>query len=505
MIRKSEHFELTDKYLDAELSEAEVSDFETQMEIDSELADELSLHLDVKQALAEKDVINLREKLNQIVQNQTEKEMIGIFNSFNFGLSEEFSSHKNLGNQPSTDLQNITQSFPKIHLYQQQIASKENIHQFYKEQFNSDSIAEDETLTPYEEDLFIEIQNALEENDILDIRANLKQIAQSMPAHTYSVEEIDSYVYNQMESELRSQFENDLNTNAALAHDVQIIKDIDLACKETDIMNLRATLNKIQKTEFQSSYRVEEIEGYIYNELSEEEMASFETELSSNKSLADEIELIRNIDLALKESEVIQLRNNLQDIAAKIASEKQTELSFITRFKARKVILSSVAASLILLLGITGLLTRQASQDKLYQKFYAAYHISGTNRSANESADQTLSIALQKFDNQDYEVTIGLLNEVTSRNQNNMVAHFYTGASLQETGKYQDAISEYQKVIVDKDNLFIEQAQWYIGLCYLQTNENKKAYKQFKKIAENQGFYQPKAQAILRKMKYSED
>ena len=505
MIRKSEYFELTDKYLDAELSEAEVSDFETQMEIDSELADELSLHLDVKQALAEKDVINLREKLNQIVQNQTEKEMIGIFNSFNFGLSEEFSSHKNLGNQPSTDLQNITQSFPKIHLYQQQIASKENIHQFYKEQFNSDSIAEDETLTPYEEDLFIEIQNALEENDILDIRANLKQIAQSMPAHTYSVEEIDSYVYNQMESELRSQFENDLNTNAALAHDVQIIKDIDLACKETDIMNLRATLNKIQKTEFQSSYRVEEIEGYIYNELSEEEMASFETELSSNKSLADEIELIRNIDLALKESEVIQLRNNLQDIAAKIASEKQTELSFITRFKARKVILSSVAASLILLLGITGLLTRQASQDKLYQKFYAAYHISGTNRSANESADQTLSIALQKFDNQDYEVTIGLLNEVTSRNQNNMVAHFYTGASLQETGKYQDAISEYQKVIVDKDNLFIEQAQWYIGLCYLQTNENKKAYKQFKKIAENQGFYQPKAQAILRKMKYSED
>jgi len=505
MIRKSEYFEFTDKYLDAELSEAEVSDFETQIEIDSDLADELSLHLDVKQALAENDVINLREKLNQIVQNQTEKEMIGIFNSFNFGLSEEFSSHKNLGNLPSTDLQNITQSFPKIHLYQQQIASKENIHQFYKEQFNSDSIAEDETLTPYEEDLFIEIQNALEENDILDIRANLKQIAQSMPAHTYSVEEIDSYVYNQMEPEFRSQFENDLSTNAALAHDVQIIKDIDLACEETDIMNLRATLNKIQKTEFQSSSRIEEIEGYIYNELSEEEMASFETELSSNKNLADEIELIRNIDLALKESEVMQLRNNLQDIAAKIASEKQTELSFVTRFRARKVILSSIAASLILLLGITGLLTRQASHDKLYQKFYAAYNISGINRSANESADKTLSIALQKFDNQDYEVTIDLLNEVTSRNQNNMVAHFYTGASLQETGKYQDAISEYQKVILDKDNLFIEQAQWYIGLCYLQTNENKKAYKQFKKIAETQGFYQPKAQAILRKMKYSED
>ncbi|MDP3644169.1 MAG: hypothetical protein Q8S54_13385, partial [Bacteroidota bacterium] len=186
MIRKSEYFELTDKYLDAELSKAEVSDFETQMEIDSELADELSLHLDVKQALAEHDVISLRENLNQIVQNQAEKEMTGIFNSFNFGLSEEFSSFKNLGSQPNTDLQNIAHSFPKIHLYQQQIAGKENIHQFYKEQFNSESLTDDELFTPYEVVLFTGVKNALAENDILDIRANLKQIAQSMPAHAYS-------------------------------------------------------------------------------------------------------------------------------------------------------------------------------------------------------------------------------------------------------------------------------------------------------------------------------
>ena len=85
-----------------------------------------------------------------------------------------------------------------------------------------------------------------------------------------------------------------------------------------------------------------------------------------------------------------------------------------------------------------------------------------------------------------------------------MVGHFYTGASLQETGKYQNAIKEYETVIIDKDNLFTEQAEWYIGLCYLQTNENRKAYRQFKKIAEKEGFYQQKAQSILNKIKYSE-
>jgi Tfp pilus assembly protein PilF len=113
-------------------------------------------------------------------------------------------------------------------------------------------------------------------------------------------------------------------------------------------------------------------------------------------------------------------------------------------------------------------------------------------------------LALQKFDSQDYEAALRLLQDVVSRDDDNMVGHFYSGVSFQETGKYQNAIREYETVIIDKDNLFVEQANWYIGLCYLQTNENKKAYRQFKKIAQYDGFYQLKAQAILRKMKSTE-
>jgi tetratricopeptide (TPR) repeat protein len=161
-----------------------------------------------------------------------------------------------------------------------------------------------------------------------------------------------------------------------------------------------------------------------------------------------------------------------------------------------------VAASLILLLGITGIISRQSGD--IYQKFYTRYEATGIVRSANTSANQTLTQALQKFENQDYKAALDLFSEIIAKDQNNMVGHFYAGVSLQETGKYQNAIEEYQTVIIDKDNLFTEQAEWYIGLCYLQTNEDKKAYKQFKKIAKNEGFYQHKAQAILNKIKVSE-
>ena len=394
--------------------------------------------------------------------------------------------------------------FPKIHLYQHQIAGKENIHQFYKEQFGSESVSNEESgFTKYEEDLFADIQNALEENDITDLRANLMQLAQSLPAHQYSAEEIEDYIYNQMDAELKAQFEEELVINPVLASEVRLIKEIDIAGAESDIISLRASLNEIQKSEFQATASIEELESYINSEFSDEELASFEAELTSNQKLQEEIDLVKNIDLALNETDVMQLRSNLQRIAGEIASTKQTERSFAGRFKAKRIVLSTVAASLILLLGITGIMSRQ-SQNDIYQNFYTKYEATGIVRSADVADNKILTEALQKYNDQDYNAAVDLFNEIIARDENNMVGHFYAGASLQETGKYPDAIKEYETVIIDKDNLFTEQAQWFIGLCYLQTNENKKAYQQFKKIAKNEGYYQQKAQAILNKIKVSE-
>ena len=509
MIRKSEYFEQTDRYINSELTQPELTEFDTQLAIDSDLAEELSLHLDVEQAMCEQDIIALRNNLNQIVQNQTENasnENISVYDSFNFGLSEEFASH-NKGNSQlnPNDIFNFGHSFPKIHLYQHKIAGKENIHQFYKEQFESNSGSNEELeFTQFEEELFADIQNALEESDIFDIRANLSQIAHSLPVHQYSVEDIEDFVYDQMDAEQRAQFENELTSNPSLAQEVQLVKEIDLAGAESDIMSLRASLNEIHRYEFQPSANIEELESYIHSELSSEELASFEVELASNQKLMEEVNLIKDIDLALSETDVMQLRGKLQGIASEIAADKQKERSFAGRFSAKRVVLSTVAASLILLLGITGIISRQASQDGIYQRFYNRYEAAGVVRSASTAANLTLTEALQKYENKDYKAALDLFSEVISRDQNNMAGHFYAGISLQETGKYLNAIKEYETVIVDKDNLFTEQAEWYVGLCYLQTNENKKAYRQFNKIAKKEGFYKQNAQAILNKIKRSE-
>lgn len=510
MIRKSEYFEQTDQYINSEMTQPELREFEIRLEIDSDLADELNLHLDVEQAIDEADVISLRNNLNQIVQNRNDlvyNQNIGVINSFSFGLSDEFSSHKNLNSRITTeDIFNFGHSFPKIHLYQHNVAGKENIHQFYKEQFNSNTVNDSESgFSQFDEEIFMDVQNALEENEILDIRANLAQIAASMPAHQYSVQDLEDFIANRMEPELKARFEEELTVNSKLSSDVVLAREIDQAGAEADIMDLRAALNKIQKSEVHFAAKIEELESYLNQELSGDKLASFEEQLISNQELKDEINLIKNIDLALKESDVMNLRSKLRDIAGDIASQKQTERAFPARIKSGRVVISTIAAAIILLLGITGLLSKQMSQGEIYQKFYTKYETSGIVRSADLTANQTLTEALQKFDNQQYQAALNLFSQVIANDQNNMVGHFYSGVALQETGKYKNAIKEFETVTIDKDNLFTEQAEWYMGLCFIQTNENKKAYKQFKKIAKKEGFYQQKAKAILRQTKYSED
>ncbi len=507
MIQKSEYFEQADLYINSGLSQEKLIEFESQMAFDLDLVNEVKLQQEVQYALCEQDVIDLRNNLCQIVQNKSD--IINNANNenlFSFDLAEESLTGKKLNQINVDSLLDIESSFPKIHLYQHKVAAKENIHQFYKEQFNFSATSNyDDELSPFDEEILADVKAAMDENDITELRANLKQVALSMPAHKYSSEEIEDYIFNRMMPETKNMFEKELAINSSLEREVLLIKDINLAIAENDIIDLRANLNKIQHSEIQHSASIEELEKYINNELSLEQLASFEENLSSNKKLQNEIELVKDIDKALAEPDVMLLRSNLQNIAQQNVAKKQKERLFIGKFSIRHLIpYTSVAVSIIFFLAISGIFSASESSSEIYKKFYNKYEMAGTVRSADLNENITFALALQKYENKQYEEALKLFSKVVAEDPDNMASHFYSGISLQETGRYNKAIHEYETVIVNKDNLFTEQAEWYTGLCLLQTDNNKKAYKLFKKIALSKGFYQQKAELILKKINYTE-
>ncbi len=511
MIRKNK-IELIDKYLSGELTGEALSEFNIQLSYDSELKEELKLQLEIQDAVSETDIQSLRKNLQNIVSQEQEATNENITDCedefFSFELSEDLSSFKEF-NQPVSinDLVSMGQSLPKIHLAQHNIASKENIHHFYKEQQAQEAASDDEfTLTPMDEAIFEDVQNALNETDIHDLRANLQQIAASVPAHKRTTQEIDQYINNELSEQQLADFEQEIILSKDLKNDFELHNDIDTAASESDIMNLRASLQSIQQTEASTARKVEEIDQYLNNELNEEALASFEAELESNQDLAAELELFEEIDQAVQETGVMDLRAKLGTIIDQVNQEEKQKRSFATKIATSRVAIASIAASLILILSITGLINRHSnsSDAQLYSQFYQPYETTGIFRSGDALIDSKLTKALHKFNKQEYRGAINLFSEVLKIDKNNPVSNFYSGISYQETGQVKMALESYQRVILDRDNLFIEQAQWYIGLCYLQTENREKAYKQFKRIAANQGYYQEKASAVLRKIKYIE-
>jgi len=69
-----------------------------------------------------------------------------------------------------------------------------------------------------------------------------------------------------------------------------------------------------------------------------------------------------------------------------------------------------------------------------------------------------------------------------------------------QTGKYHEAASSFLYIIKQPDNELIYQSEWYLGLCYLKTNETDKAFTQFKKITRSNSIYKEKAEDILKKI-----
>ncbi len=503
-MRKPEYYRKIDMYLNHELSDDELKEFNVELLLNLTVAEEVELHREVQQAVQEEDIMALRYKLEVILKGKkyakesTVKTVMSAEDmNYNFGLSGEFSSFREFFKPvEATDLNRLSHSLPRIHLFQHGLAGKENIHQFYKEQFG-DSENEEELLSPADEAIFAEVRDALSEKDIFELRANLRQIAERLPEHERSTEEIDKYLNEEMKPDQQVGFEEEAIYNQQLREDIVLHREIESAVLETDIMELRTSLAKIQGIEH-STERVEDIDRYITGELSNEELKVFEDKLSSNPVLASDVRMYREIDSALEESDIMKIRSKLQTISKEVVKDRQRAI----RMPLSKLAIASIAASLALILSIGGWILRQTSSDgEIYSEFYQPYQSTGIIRSGNTTMDNTLTEALQKFNAQEYESALALFRQVVAYDSKNPVVHFYSGASYQETGRFNKAIEEYEIVVKDRDNLFVEQAEWYIGLCYLQTQERRKAYRQLQRISKSNSYYSKKAEAIIRRLK----
>jgi TolA-binding protein len=245
------------------------------------------------------------------------------------------------------------------------------------------------------------------------------------------------------------------------------------------------------------------IERYLDNEMEPAEKNWFEKEIEGNDSLRKELELRRRTDSVLRNSDIMGLRAQINAIE----KEKNRENDWTAA--RRRMLRYAALATIVLITGTSiWLPNRKMSNDSIFDKYYQ-FTPTATNEVTRSSVDQfnpVYQAALNNFENGQFDQAINYFLSFTSDMQSNnedvqmgvemMLGHSYAGVK-----KYNEAGLSYKKVIDQNDNLYIEDANWLLGLCYIKTDNNDQARSQMKVIAESESRYRKDAASVLRKMK----
>ena len=121
-------------------------------------------------------------------------------------------------------------------------------------------------------------------------------------------------------------------------------------------------------------------------------------------------------------------------------------------------------------------------------------------RSGNTNINEMMHEALILYEKKEYKEAVKLFEQVLEKDPTQMATRLYSGISFFEIKEYQNASNSFNKIIEHKDNLYVEQAEWYLGFCLIMRDEKEKAIRQFEKIVKEKGFYSERAKLILKRL-----
>jgi len=242
------------------------------------------------------------------------------------------------------------------------------------------------------------------------------------------------------------------------------------------------------------------IERYNAGEMNEAEKTWFLKELESNETLRNEVDLRKRTDMVLKNHhDVIKLRNKLSEIERIRAVQepvKNTGKRILFRYAA--IITGFILVGSITLYYFYG---TSMTSDEILNRFYNSYEVTSPSRSQQAIFNSDYSTAIEYYNIHDYRNAALYFSKILENDDKYMESTFLSGVSNFEVRNYPDASRSFVKVIDNNDNLFIEDAQWYLALCYLRTDESLKAKELLTEIKDAFSIHSRDAKAILRNMK----
>lgn len=237
---------------------------------------------------------------------------------------------------------------------------------------------------------------------------------------------------------------------------------------------------------------------YLDGELTTSEIEAFEKELVSDKKLNQEFEELKAAREAVK---MYGLHQKVAGIHTQMMKEMKSPVILMN--PARRIIRYSiaVAASVVLIVaGIIGYNFYNLSSDKVFASNFHSYDLA-TYRDADTLQVSSVEVA---YRNKDYKKAVEVYSESDSKSVKEI---FLAAMSYLELDNSSKAIDEFKKVIegniTGKNELFKDEAEYYLALTYIRNRDYDFALDQLRSIKENPGHFYHKrvTRKLMRQVK----
>ena len=234
------------------------------------------------------------------------------------------------------------------------------------------------------------------------------------------------------------------------------------------------------------------IDEYLHGNLSPEERVKVDRRIKQDPVFANRVRIIRDSEIAMSH-DIEGFKNDLKEIDSNFRSIKsQSDLVL------NKSSYLLAAAATIISLVFAGYLIwfQNPTPDRLYA---VNFQIPAENITVRAGGmDDTLSAALQAYQEADYGQAVLLFEQVLKTKPDYQGVIFYAGICYLSVDKDQEARDKFQKVLALEPKEYHSAARWYLGLTFLKIDELEHAKDVLQQLYESKsGNYSKDAGRLL--------
>ncbi|MCD4744671.1 MAG: hypothetical protein K8R58_00050 [Bacteroidales bacterium] len=239
--------------------------------------------------------------------------------------------------------------------------------------------------------------------------------------------------------------------------------------------------------------------GHFEGTLTPEQEKHIADMLIKDKSFRKNYLLFQKIAYTIQHKDELEFSINVNKIHNKYFKNLKRKNKIKTTLKSPY----GIAAMLILCLAVPLImwltLAGKPNNLALYNDYFTHEEMIFITRSADNEYNLVRKASLE-FNQGDYMESIKTLNIILESLSNIYCVNYYKGVALMELDSILPAKATLQKVTKVR-NLFSEQAEWYLALCFLKENNIREVKKLLEKIIAKDSYYASNAQKLLKELK----